>query len=113
MNDEHSNMCAWAFKFQTPRTAYTSPLQPNTFYLDCYRIGKYSKSIQASMPSEASGVDKQESATSIVSQAAPEAPSLSTRPLQAPSANANERAGLSQSGCVLTAMTADFGLWRL
>ena len=65
------------------------------------------------MPSEASGVDKQESATSIVSQAAPEAPSLSTRPLQAPSANANERAGLSQSGCVLTAMTADFGLWRL
>ena len=65
------------------------------------------------MHSEASGVDKQESATSIVSQAAPEAPSLSTRPLQAPSANANERAGLSQSGCVLTAMTADFGLWRL
>lgn len=65
--------------------------------------------LQASMSSiKESGVIKQDS-TGIVNQAAV-APSLSTQPFtppsQSPSANANERADLSQSQCVLTAMTS-------
>ena len=67
------------------------------------------------MPSEESGlgVSTRRESTSIVSQAAT---SLSTRPSTPPlpvappsdpksDANASERAGLSQSQCVLSAMT--------
>ena len=75
------------------------------------------------MPSEDSGVNKQESTSIVLSLPEPEAaaaPSLSTRPFTPPpppSANANEleRAGLSQSQCVLTSITSCFSiyLWRL